>query len=157
MGSLVNLVGSVMGVYQAGVGVGPGACEGNRACAVQAVGGGKLQVLLGSLPRSGAHALAARDGNAGPKTAMSLMQPQGKDYDSLADAAAEAQVLQSEAGHLACTLCICMIPSALLHPLERCLQVCIDLTVTSTHRCSPWHCTEAISARNRSTAAAWRA
>ena len=58
----------------------------------QGVGGGKLQVLLGSLPRSGAHALAPRDGNAGPKTAMSVMQPQGKDYDSLADSAAESQV-----------------------------------------------------------------
>ena len=56
------------------------------------MGGGKLQVLLGSLPRSGAHALAPRDGNAGPKTAMSVMQPQGKDYDSLADSAAESQV-----------------------------------------------------------------
>ena len=57
------------------------------------MGGGKLHVLLGSLPRSGAHALAARDGNAGPKTAMAVMQPQGKDYDSLADRAAESQVI----------------------------------------------------------------
>ena len=59
---------------------------------VQGVGGGKLHVMLGSLSRIGAHALAARDGNPGPATAMQLMQPHGKDYDQLAEAAAEAQV-----------------------------------------------------------------
>ena len=49
-------------------------------------------MLMGSLARVGAHTLAARDGNAGPNTAMSLMQPHGKDYDQMAETAAESQV-----------------------------------------------------------------